>query len=151
MDVGDKKGDDDRVPKKISATLAANVDARIYRRGFNSIQEFAEATGVTPQGLLPLRKGEIRAYQPRLTGPVCRALGWTLDSIQRMMDGEDPIEVDPATGEASPLARMAAEVEELRRTIAALESRLDELERGDPPPSPAVDPPARAARSPRRR
>jgi hypothetical protein len=130
-----------------SPKLAAMLDARIAERGYLTITSFARAAGVTAQGLQPLRRGEIRDYQPRLTAPVCKLLGWTPDSIARMMAGEDPVELEPVS--AGGAADVAAAVEELRRTTEALAARLDELERGDPPPSAATGPLGLSAHSAR--
>lgn len=58
----------------------------------------AEAAGVTNEGLMPLRKGYRKQYQERLTAGVCRALGWTTDSIDRILAGDQPVLADQQAG-----------------------------------------------------
>jgi transcriptional regulator with XRE-family HTH domain len=115
--------------------------------------DLVRASGVSDPTVRDLMRGAAGSRRGETLWKVSIALGWERDRIHRIVAGDDePAPAGPATtSEASPLARMAAEVEELRRTIAILESRLAALEQADPPPSPATDPPARAARSPRRR
>ena len=78
--------------------------------------DHAAATGLTVQGLLPLRKGYRRAYQHRLTDPVCRVFGWTPDSIDRILAGRKPALLTP-----SP---QVDELQELRVRVAELESQV---------------------------
>src|SRR4051794_28464518 len=101
---------------QISETLRLNMASRPRERGYDSVKKFADACGLTPQGLLPLRRGEIRAYQDRLTGPVCRTLGWSLDSIERMMAGDDPLEAEPA-----PALDVSSELAEIRRLVETIQ------------------------------
>lgn len=54
---------------------------------------FAAAAGVTPQGLAPLRRGERKQYQVKLKVGAARALRWSEDSIDRLLRGEEPIEL----------------------------------------------------------
>lgn len=58
------------------------------------------ATGLSAPALQNIRKGEIRQYQDRLVGPLTRALGWTPDSIQRLIDGERPVDLRDALSSA---------------------------------------------------
>ncbi len=78
--------------------------------------DLAAATGLTVQGLLPLRKGHRRAYQHRLTDPVCRVFGWTPDSIERILAGGKPVLLAPSP----PVDELA----ELRDRVAELEAQV---------------------------
>jgi hypothetical protein len=78
--------------QKIVPELASAVEARRIALGFTPTS-FAEATGLTAQGLAPIRKGVRKAYQERLTAPVCRVLQWSPDSIERIMNGLGPVEL----------------------------------------------------------
>lgn len=101
--------------------MAGVADAIAERRqelGMN-VEALVEATGVTRQGLAPLLRGERRAYQERLTMPVCRALRWTPDSIARLLDGEpakplsSPVGSDDLPASRQQLTALAGKVEEL--------------------------------------
>lgn len=74
---------------EVSAHLAEAIETRRTELGL-SPTAFAEATGLSLQALRNLRRGEVRRYQDRLTMPVTRVLGWTPDSIDRLLRGEPP-------------------------------------------------------------
>lgn len=136
--------------RPISPALRDAIAARMKELAL-SPSDLIELTGRTGPGLAPLHRGEIRKYQVRLTRPVCDALGWTPDSINRILDGKKPQLADrrhrggPA-GSHSPasrlavlerladqavpqLAEVAVDTETNRERIEALESRVAELER----------------------
>jgi hypothetical protein len=82
----------------------------------------AVAANVTPQGLMSLRKGYRKQYQERLTAGVCRALGWTTDSIDRILAGGEPQLVEqPADGHLNGLeeqiSSLLVEVARLARVV----------------------------------
>ena len=85
--------------------------------------DLARLAGVTPVGLMPLRKGYRRNYQNKLKWGVSNALRWPPDAIDRMLAGELP-PFDENPGPSTPAA--AVEVEELG--VAALSGAID----GDP-------------------
>lgn len=80
--------------------------------------ELAKQAGVSMPGLAHLRRGERRAYQVRLTAPVCRALGWTTDSIERLLTGLPPSLLEPVS---PPTGVVDDELAELRARMQALE------------------------------
>lgn len=118
-----------------STHLSDRVEARIAALGF-SPTTLAEATGLTPQGLLNVRNGVIRKYQRRTTLPLTKALKWTPDSIERLLRGEEPIELEPADELPQPeaadvvdelatqLARLATDHEELKQEVKALARQI---------------------------
>lgn len=69
--------------------LSEAIERRRLERGL-TLKEFAAAAGVTPQGLAPLRKGYRRNYREKLKIGVCTALGWTADSVDRLLKGLPP-------------------------------------------------------------
>lgn len=86
--------------------------------GIDGPAELARRAGVSQPGLLPLRQGVRKKYQPRLTRPVCDALGWTRDSIERLLAGKPAIlavEADDSTvyATAADLAVLHARLEEI--------------------------------------
>ncbi len=111
--------------------LGNAIEARRKQLGL-SPTDLANAAGVTLQGLVPLRKGVVKTYQGRLTTGVCRALGWTPDSIDRLLAGLEPIElVTPLpAATAAETARLVALVREsqalLQQTIDTWRSQLAE-------------------------
>jgi transcriptional regulator with XRE-family HTH domain len=117
--------------------MASTIEARRLALGL-TVQDLIEQTGLTRPGLAPLLRGERRRYQERLTLPICRALKWTPDSIERLLAGEQPIELEPITrpDELSALRAQVGElttlVSELAATVATLGDEVAQL-RGRPP------------------
>lgn len=69
--------------------MAEAIEARRRERGL-APGEFATAAGVSSQALKPLRRGEARDYQDKVTLGVARALLWPLDWYDRLRAGDDP-------------------------------------------------------------
>jgi transcriptional regulator with XRE-family HTH domain len=102
---------------KRSQHLAEAIETRRRELGL-SPTDLAEATGVTPEALRNLRRGDVRRYQERLTGPVTRVLGLVPDAIERLLAGEPlSVLVDanrlPAPAADTPTSRVddAARIE----------------------------------------
>ena len=113
-----------------SRHLADHIEARRKQLGLNPTQ-LAEAAGLSLQGLKNIRKGKIRNYQERLTLPLTRALGWTPDSIDRLLAGQEPVElvdfVRPNGGVESRVERLERELERLTGLVAGLVDEVDAL------------------------
>lgn len=113
---------------EVNERLRELVEARRKELGLTPTK-LAEATGLTTQGLMPIRRGEVKRYQERLTGPLCAALGWTADSVDRILAGGDPIIegglVDPSRRTTVTLP--ADEAAALRQLIAIQALQLVEL------------------------
>jgi hypothetical protein len=136
--------------EEIVPGLGEAIEAR-RKQLYNGPLAFAQAAGVTLAGLTPLRRGYRRAYQERLTTPVCRALGWTTDSIDRLLRGEPPVELEPAAEQAitrpspaddSPevlalVAEVKGSVAAIQRELTALAERIARLE-PQPPDAPGL-------------
>jgi transcriptional regulator with XRE-family HTH domain len=116
----------------VNPKLAAAIEARRKELGL-SVQDIATQAGVTRQGLRPLLKGEERDYQDRLKFPVCRVLGWTNDSIDRILRGGEPVingggvvTLLPLPGERSPIpdivATLVRQMDELTQLVEALDA-----------------------------
>lgn len=86
----------------------------------------ARRAGLSLQAVKNLRNGEIRDYQDRLTVPVCRELGWSSDSIGRLLRGEDPI-ILPGRADPAEAAELPELVVEMSRQLAELTERVQEL------------------------
>jgi hypothetical protein len=76
--------------REVAPGMAEQIARRMHEVGIDGIGQLATRARVTTDGLKPLLRGERRNYQRRLTGPVCRALGWPHDAIDRLMRGEPP-------------------------------------------------------------
>lgn len=115
---------DDDVPG-----LADAIERRRRDLGL-TVGDLARVTGITRQGLAPLREGKRKAYQERLTMPVCRALGWRSDAIERLMQGLAPVELDAVEPDPDPTSvmQLRAELERTTAAIAELQQRLQALE-----------------------
>lgn len=109
--------------------LAEAIERRRRELGL-TVGDLARITGLTRQGLAPLREGRRRAYQERLTLPVAKALGWQPDAIERLLQGLQPVEIDPAAPEADPtdVTQLRAELERATAAIAEMQLRLHTLE-----------------------
>lgn len=84
-----------------SSHLAGAIEDRRKELG-HTPTTLAAATGLSLQALKNIRRGEVRRYQERLTMPLARALGWSADSIDRLLRGEDPV-VENAAPPRSPI------------------------------------------------
>jgi DNA-binding XRE family transcriptional regulator len=117
MDVGLRMGQSGEMgATEVNERLRDLVETRRKELGY-SPTTLAAATGLSPQGLAPIRRGVVKAYQERLTRPLCVVFGWSPDSIERIIAGLDPIDVS------------AVEDEGLRATVRKHEERIDQLER----------------------
>lgn len=76
-------------PPSISTLLRDRIAERMAELGL-SPTDLETRSGLTGPGLAPIRRGEIRKYQVRLKRPLCAALGWTPDSIDRLLAGQEP-------------------------------------------------------------
>jgi hypothetical protein len=110
-----KKASEEVVPG-----MAEAIEARRMELGL-SPGELAARAGVTPEGLMPLRKGFRRSYRDKLKIGVARALGWTTNSIDLLLGGQEP---RPTWGgdEPPPAAPAAAAAEQMQ--IAALAGQM---------------------------
>lgn len=109
--------------------MAQTIEARRHALGL-TVQDLVEQTGLTRPGLAPLLRGERRRYQERLTLPVCRVLRWTPDSIERLLAGGTPVELDQAPALPSDdLAALRRQIEELTRQVASLRAEVADLRR----------------------
>jgi hypothetical protein len=138
--------------------IAAIIRARRIEVGLDTIQALVDATGLTRQGLQPLLRGEVKGYQDRLKIPVCRALGWTPDSIDRLLAGDDPIELDedehvaPEKSLVSRLDELETEVQRLDRVLRLLgQITQDELPDLALPDDPSGGVPVKPPAQPRTR
>lgn len=64
---------------------------------------FARESGLTPAGLLPIRRGYRRNYADDTKTGVARALHWPWDAIDRLMAGESPDTFAPVPAEVPTL------------------------------------------------
>lgn len=127
--------------REVVPELAAHIEARMLELKIDSVAELARLTGLTPEGLTPLLRGVRKAYQRRLTRPVCDALGWTHDSIAHILAGGQP-ELAVPTDDTPDVSDLLAEVRKVASRFDALEQRLDSLEsRLGPQDPPAPDEP----------
>lgn len=134
------------------------VEARMDELGI-SPTELAAATGVSLQGIAPIRKGYRRAYQKRLTRPLCAALYWTPDSIARLLDGQPPVELElppeltpPTVADVPDVVKLvtavSARLAKLERSVAGLARRVDHVENPQAPRSDQSPPAPRPAPPP---
>ena len=139
-----------------SEHLARAIEAR--RRDLDmTVGDLAEKTGLSRQALLNVRRGDVREYQERLTIPLTRALGWTPDSIDRLLAGDQPLERHNPADQPDELSQLRADVAELQATVrelaALVRERLraaadDERSTPDADGSTGLEPPAGEAGPP---
>lgn len=113
---------------EVEPALRDAVTTRLEELGL-SVSEVARRAGVTRQGLAPLIKGERRNYRARLKYPVCDVFGWTHDSIDRLLAGDQPVEVSgPPPDE---IAALRDAVVSLGRAVRVLLLEANERRRSD--------------------
>lgn len=121
-------------PREIVPTLAEAIETRRKELGLD-VADLVTMSGLTRPGLAPLLRGERRAYQDRLTLPICRVLRWRPDSIHRLLDGQSPITLDDER--ADTYYRSLAELIEMESTERKMDTdtlsrqvhlRIDRLE-----------------------
>jgi hypothetical protein len=115
---------------EICTALAEHIQQRMDELDLDPTK-LAAASGLSLPGLANVRKGYRRAYQKRLTIPLCRALKWTPDSIDRILAGGEPIVMDattPSEDELMTSAEIRAEVARRDAAEAAFSERLAAIE-----------------------
>lgn len=68
--------------------MSAAIDARRQMRDL-SLDDFARLSGLSRQGLMPVRRGTDKPYQERLLRGVAVALKWPADWLERLRVGDD--------------------------------------------------------------
>jgi len=106
-----------------STALSDAIESRMTQLGIGP-SELAERAGVSLPGLAPLRRGDRKNYQTRLTAPVEDALKWPHGTIHAILDGADP---PPAITVLSVVDELAAIQASLHRLFALLESQTAAL------------------------
>lgn len=85
-------------------------------------ERFYDVSGVSEATVSKIRKGEPIVRRDK-RAEICRVLGWTGDSIDRILRGEEPVAV------TRPIARREGqsvlESQRLRRDLDALTDRID--------------------------
>lgn len=81
-----------KMEREIVPGMAEAIERRMVELGIEGPSDLVNRTGLTYQGLLDLRRGRRKRYQARLTVPVTRVLGWSPDSIDRLLRGEEPVQ-----------------------------------------------------------
>lgn len=105
--------------------MAERVEARLTERRL-SPGGFAEAAGLTRQGLADVRKGRRKRYQAITIHGVAKALGWGPDWYERLLAGEAPVEEDHGTA-TSQLDQITKDVAELQDRLSQVEESLTEI------------------------
>lgn len=90
------------------------------------------ASGKAPPTIRQLRRGERRNYDRATRLAVCAALGWTPDSIDRLLDGGPPVVAGeaeaPPTIDAKTLAEIAGSVAASNAAmLRGLQARLEDV------------------------
>jgi len=98
--------------------LAERIRARRRELGGMTKRRLARESGLGDSAIQDLERGERDNYRETTLIAVSRALGWTEDSAQRILDGYEPIK-------ASEVAK-AAETDRLHQRVGQLEAELAE-------------------------
>lgn len=124
--------------REIVPGMAEAIRRRMKEVGYVDVASFVKAAGISRAGFRPLELGIRKAYQSRLTDPICRTLQWKDDAIERLMRGEQPAEVSRRGVEPSDRDRIAA----LERQVGVLFrlSGLDVAEYREPRDAEALEP-----------
>jgi hypothetical protein len=85
------------------------------------IQDFVRASGLSRPGLDPVRDGVRRNYKAKTIYGVAKALRWSPDWYDRLVDGQLPTTVDEAGGLREPtMSELAAMIRENSDAIRRL-------------------------------
>jgi hypothetical protein len=113
---------------EIHKPLAEAVNSRMDELGL-SPTDLVAATGLTYQGLLNIRRGEIRQYQKRTTIPLTKTLGWTPESIEKILAGGKPELVSSPEKDGDVLDRLEALKQEVAANHLLLTAYIDQTTR----------------------
>jgi transcriptional regulator with XRE-family HTH domain len=111
--------------------MAEAIERRRRELGL-SPGEFAERAGITRQGAGNVRRGVRRQYHDKVKLGVARALGWRADAIDRLLIGEQPVELDEPNPPEPGIELIRRELEELRAEVSRLNARVEERHRPGP-------------------
>lgn len=114
--------------------------ARAVRQGREQLgltqAELASKAGVSEPTIRVLETARRTGYQRATLREIASALGWTPDSIDRILDDKPPVESVPSSSgddhlslaERAEIAAMKATIEAMRRDIEEIQRREDERE-----------------------
>jgi transcriptional regulator with XRE-family HTH domain len=111
------------------ARVAAAIKERRIAKGLSQLQ-----LGVSKAVASNLENAKQTRVARSSLAKVSRALGWRHDSLERILAGDEPVEAEAD-------ASLRAEVDDLRRRLAAVEARLAS-EPPEPPEAAQADRPA---------
>ena len=77
-------------PTYLESMMTAIEDRRMELR--LTVGEMVARSGITAQGWIPVRRGQIRNYQDKVKLAVAQALDWPDDAIDRLLKGETKLE-----------------------------------------------------------
>lgn len=103
--------------------MAEAVEKRRRDRGL-SPGGFADAAGLTPQGLAPVRAGQRKRYEDKTIVGVAKALAWSMDWYDRLVAGQFPDEVDDR-GEKAPWEELLAQQREISEKLERIADLLE--------------------------
>jgi transcriptional regulator with XRE-family HTH domain len=79
-------------------TVGTLMRARMTQLAMDQ-QDVVNVSGVSRGTVGPILNGEGGNYRPKNLAKICAALGWTPDSIDRILEGREPAELSPQTDE----------------------------------------------------
>lgn len=140
LDVAKHSAESGSVPEETVPGMAEAIERRRKARRL-APSDFARASGLTMQGLAPVRSGVRKGYQEKVRSGVAKALAWPLDWYERLLAGDDP-ETFPDTEHPDRprsvddrLSAVEADVADLRQTLARVERGISELRPSTRPPA----------------
>lgn len=83
------------------ARAGTRVAERMKERGGLSIADLARLTGLSRETISEIVHGRPRRRTPSTLAKVCVVLGWTADSLDQILDGEEPTELTRQTQRAA--------------------------------------------------
>lgn len=114
------------MPNEELPALAEAFEKRRLELGL-TIQDIADRSGLTRQGIMPLRQGKLRHYNDRTIFGIRDAFGWRDDWYAAVIDGATADEL-LADGQAPPSPPPWEELLEAQRQVTiGLEEMRDQL------------------------
>jgi transcriptional regulator with XRE-family HTH domain len=128
-------------PQEWKATIGTRIRRRRIERGFSKMSDAARSVGISPSTWSPLETGRrsitaeiqtVPSPAPATIQLVGDCLGWADDWLDRLLAGDEPVEVDGDVQakralDESTLDQLTVVVNGMLEVITQMGAQLDEL------------------------
>jgi DNA-binding XRE family transcriptional regulator len=111
-------------PRQDAAHVRRQIEARMEALRLDQ-SDLARATGLSEKTIYNVLSTD-NGLKRKTKWALCDALGWTQDSIDRLMAGKEPVPVDDADPTPANVKRLPSPVDQLAERLGTLERRTRE-------------------------